>query len=119
MTMFSSLLWYTPAEARQGWSDVLASALAGRIDLEGAITAYTGQAHCALAGEARALLYLLLQHLHSVDANARNEVLVPVQLDQKFLAVLTMLDQVSLNCLERIDVRAASVPVLTRLPDCS
>ena len=40
-------------------------------------------------------------------------------LDQKFLAVLTMLDQVPLECLDRIDVRAARVPVLTRLDECS
>lgn len=40
-------------------------------------------------------------------------------LDDKFLATLTMLDQVPLTCLDHIDVRAPTVPVLTRLPDCS
>lgn len=41
------------------------------------------------------------------------------ELDEKFLATLTLLDQVGLECLDRIDVRAPTVPVLTRLPDCS
>lgn len=40
-------------------------------------------------------------------------------LERKFLAALTLLVQVDLACLDRIDVRAPSVPVLTRVPGCS
>lgn len=41
------------------------------------------------------------------------------ELDDKFLAALTMIEQVPLGCLDRIDVRAPRVPVLTRLAECS
>lgn len=40
------------------------------------------------------------------------------ELDQKFLATLTLVMRVDLDCLERIDVRAPRVPVLTRLDGC-
>jgi cell division protein FtsQ len=40
-------------------------------------------------------------------------------LEQKFLSALTLLVQLDLRCLDRIDVRAPSVPVLTRMPGCS
>lgn len=40
-------------------------------------------------------------------------------LDQKFLSALTLLVQLDLTCLDHIDVRAPSVPVLTRTSDCS
>lgn len=39
-------------------------------------------------------------------------------LDQKFLSTLTLLMRVDLDCLDRIDVRAPRVPVLTRLDAC-
>ncbi len=41
------------------------------------------------------------------------------ELDQKFLAALTMLVRADLACLDTIDVRAPAVPVLTRLAECS
>ena len=41
------------------------------------------------------------------------------ELDAKFHSTLTMLLQVDLRCLDRIDVRAPAVPVLTRVDDCS
>ena len=40
-------------------------------------------------------------------------------LDQKFLSALTMVVQLDLACLDSIDVRAPSVPVLTRTAGCS
>ena len=40
------------------------------------------------------------------------------ELDQKFLSTLTLLMRVDLDCLDRIDVRAPRVPVLTRLDGC-
>ena len=40
------------------------------------------------------------------------------ELDLKFLSTLTLLMRVDLDCLERIDVRAPRVPVLTRLDAC-
>ena len=40
------------------------------------------------------------------------------ELDQKFLSTLTLLMRVDLDCLQRIDVRAPRVPVLTRLDGC-
>ena len=39
-------------------------------------------------------------------------------LTSKLVAVHTLLEQVSLRCLDRLDVRAASTPVLTRSPGC-
>lgn len=41
------------------------------------------------------------------------------ELDDKFLAALTLLVRVEGACLDTIDVRAPAVPVLTRLDDCS
>lgn len=41
-----------------------------------------------------------------------------LELDQKFLSTLTLLMRVDLGCLDRIDVRAPRVPVLTRLDGC-
>lgn len=41
------------------------------------------------------------------------------ELDQKFLAALTLLVRLDIDCLDTIDVRAPSVPVLTRLAECS
>jgi len=41
------------------------------------------------------------------------------QLEQKFLSALTLLVRLDLSCLDRIDVRAPSVPVLTRVGHCS
>ncbi len=41
------------------------------------------------------------------------------ELDQKFLSALTLLVRLDISCLDRIDVRAPSVPVLTRVDDCS
>lgn len=41
------------------------------------------------------------------------------ELDAKFHSTLTMLTQVDLRCLDRIDVRAPAVPVLTRIDGCS
>lgn len=43
----------------------------------------------------------------------------PTELGDKYLAAVSVLAQVPTRCLDRIDVRAPSVPVLTRLPDCS
>lgn len=40
-------------------------------------------------------------------------------LEQKFLSALTMVVQLDLACLDTIDVRAPSVPVLTRTAACS
>ncbi len=40
------------------------------------------------------------------------------ELDSKFLAALTLLVRVDIECLASIDVRAPTVPVLTRLADC-
>jgi hypothetical protein len=42
-----------------------------------------------------------------------------VDLEDKYLAALTLLERAPLACLERIDVRAPEVPVLTRVPNCS
>ena len=39
-------------------------------------------------------------------------------LDRKFLSTLTLLMRVDQRCVDRIDVRAPSVPVLTRLDGC-
>jgi cell division septal protein FtsQ len=41
-----------------------------------------------------------------------------VDLDQKFVSTATLLDQVPMYCTPTIDVRAPSVPVLTRDPAC-
>jgi hypothetical protein len=41
-----------------------------------------------------------------------------LDLDQKFVSAATILQQVPLRCLEMIDVRAPTVPVLTRDPGC-
>lgn len=41
------------------------------------------------------------------------------QLEEKFLSTLTLLVRVDLHCLDRIDVRAPNVPVLTRIDGCS
>lgn len=38
--------------------------------------------------------------------------------DEKFLAALSILRGVDLDCLDRVDVRIPSAPVLTRVPDC-
>lgn len=43
----------------------------------------------------------------------------PTELSAKYLAAMSVLAQVSTRCLDRLDVRAPSVPVLTRVPDCS
>ncbi len=40
------------------------------------------------------------------------------ELESKFLAALTLLVRVDLDCLESVDVGAPTVPVLTRLADC-
>lgn len=40
-------------------------------------------------------------------------------LDTKFLSALTLLVHLDISCLDRIDVRAPAVPVLTRVPGCS
>ncbi len=41
------------------------------------------------------------------------------ELDDKFLAALTMVTRADLTCLDAIDVRAPTVPVLTRTDGCS
>jgi cell division protein FtsQ len=43
----------------------------------------------------------------------------PTDLSVKYVAAMSVLAQVSTRCLDRLDVRAPSVPVLTRVPDCS
>lgn len=43
----------------------------------------------------------------------------PTELSEKYVAAMSVLAQVSTRCLDRLDVRAPSVPVLTRVPDCS
>lgn len=43
----------------------------------------------------------------------------PSGLEDKFLSTLTLLSRLDLTCLDRIDVRAPSVPVLTRVEGCS
>lgn len=43
----------------------------------------------------------------------------PTQLSEKYLSAMSVLAGVSTRCLDRLDVRAPSVPVLTRVPDCS
>ncbi|MFN3217098.1 MAG: cell division protein FtsQ/DivIB [Acidimicrobiales bacterium] len=43
----------------------------------------------------------------------------PTELSEKYVATMSVLAQVSTRCLDRLDVRAPSVPVLTRVPDCS
>jgi cell division protein FtsQ len=49
----------------------------------------------------------------------RIQIGAPTQLSDKYLAAMSVLAQVSTRCLDRLDVRAPSVPVLTRVPDCS
>lgn len=41
------------------------------------------------------------------------------ELDQKFLSALTLLRRIDQRCVDRVDVRAPAVPVLTRLTGCS
>jgi hypothetical protein len=43
----------------------------------------------------------------------------PTDLADKYMAAMSVLAQVSTRCLDRLDVRAPTVPVLTRVPDCS
>jgi cell division protein FtsQ len=74
--------------------------------------AVTGAAATGEAGDETGLELVLF-------GGGRVQIGSPTELSAKYVAAMSVLTQVSTRCLDRLDVRAPSVPVLTRVPDCS
>lgn len=69
--------WYPPAEASIPIKTLFAATLSKNNNLRKTLCELLNTHNCALASNARTLLYLLLKTLHNHDSNKRNEVLIP------------------------------------------